>query len=166
MSQEDPILVDYRGRVAIITLNVPKKLNALSGENYYKLARALLEVAEHDEVFITVLTGKGRFFSAYVSSTHPCAEEVQHANNNGCIEAQTYLSAQQPTPLPLTSANNGSRASSQTTCTLPTPYVSFLHHQPLQSQLTTNLVLHAPQNPRHSPQRPRSRPLRRPHLLL
>jgi peroxisomal 3,2-trans-enoyl-CoA isomerase len=67
MSQEDPILVDYRGRVAIITLNVPKKLNALSGENYYKLARALLEVAEHDEVFITVLTGKGRFFSAYVS---------------------------------------------------------------------------------------------------
>jgi peroxisomal 3,2-trans-enoyl-CoA isomerase len=63
-SQEEPILIDYRGRIAIITLNVPKKLNALSGENYYKLARALLEVAEHDEVFITVLTGKGRFFSA------------------------------------------------------------------------------------------------------
>ncbi|OAK96525.1 ClpP/crotonase [Phaeosphaeriaceae sp. SRC1lsM3a] len=61
---DDPIQVEYRGKLAIITLNVPKKLNALSGENYYKLARAMLEVAEHDEVFITILTGKGRFFSA------------------------------------------------------------------------------------------------------
>lgn len=61
---EEPIQVEYRGNLAIITLNVPKKLNALGGEAYYKLARAMLEVAEHDEVFITILTGKGRFFSA------------------------------------------------------------------------------------------------------
>lgn len=64
MVAEEGILVEYRGRIAIITLNVPKKLNALNGENYYKLARAMNEVAEHDEVFITVLAGKGRFFSA------------------------------------------------------------------------------------------------------
>jgi enoyl-CoA hydratase/carnithine racemase len=70
MSQEEPILVEYRGKLAIITLNVPKKLNALGGEAYYKLARAMYEVAEHDEVFITVLTGKGRFFSAYVINSH------------------------------------------------------------------------------------------------
>jgi Delta3-Delta2-enoyl-CoA isomerase len=61
---EDSILVEYKGKIAIITLNVPKKLNALGGEDYYKLARALHEVASHDEVFITVLTGRGRFFSA------------------------------------------------------------------------------------------------------
>jgi peroxisomal 3,2-trans-enoyl-CoA isomerase len=65
-SSNDAITIDYRGKIAIITLNVPKKLNALGGELYYKLARAMHEVAEHDEVFITVLTGKGRFFSAYV----------------------------------------------------------------------------------------------------
>jgi peroxisomal 3,2-trans-enoyl-CoA isomerase len=64
MSSTDAIQVEYRGKLAIITLNVPSKLNALNGENYYKLARALNEVAEHDEVFMTVLTGKGRFFSA------------------------------------------------------------------------------------------------------
>jgi peroxisomal 3,2-trans-enoyl-CoA isomerase len=76
MSQEDGILVEYRGKVAIITLNVPKKLNALGGELYYKLARAMHEVAEHDEVFITVLTGKGRFFSAYVATHHSqCYED-------------------------------------------------------------------------------------------
>jgi peroxisomal 3,2-trans-enoyl-CoA isomerase len=64
MAPIDGILVEYKGKIAIITLNVPTKLNALDGENYYKLARAMNEVAEHDEVFITVLTGKGRFFSA------------------------------------------------------------------------------------------------------
>jgi peroxisomal 3,2-trans-enoyl-CoA isomerase len=79
MSSEDPILVEYRGRIAIITLNVPKKLNALSGENYYKLARALVEVAEHDEVFITVLTGNGRYFSAY-ASPYPSSKPLRTLN--------------------------------------------------------------------------------------
>lgn len=77
---DDPIQVEYRGKLAIITLNVPKKLNALSGENYYKLARAMLEVAEHDEVFITILTGKGRFFSAYDTHTHDPMPTLPMAN--------------------------------------------------------------------------------------
>ncbi|KAJ4369612.1 dodecenoyl-CoA isomerase [Neocucurbitaria cava] len=61
---ENGILVDYKGKVAIITLNVPKKLNALDGALYYQLARAMIEVAARDDVYITVLTGKGRYFSA------------------------------------------------------------------------------------------------------
>jgi peroxisomal 3,2-trans-enoyl-CoA isomerase len=61
---EPSILTEYRGKTAIITLNVPKKLNALDGQLYYQLARAMHEVAERDDVCITVLTGKGRFFSA------------------------------------------------------------------------------------------------------
>lgn len=66
---EPGILIEYKGKVAIITLNVPKKLNALNGDLYYQLARAMHEIASHDEVYITVLTGKGRFFSAYVPSS-------------------------------------------------------------------------------------------------
>jgi peroxisomal 3,2-trans-enoyl-CoA isomerase len=62
---EPGILTEYKGNIATITLNVPKKLNALNGDLYYQLARAMHEVAAHDEVTITVLTGKGRFFSAY-----------------------------------------------------------------------------------------------------
>jgi hypothetical protein len=61
---EDGILVEYKGNVAIITLNLPKKLNALDQDLYYKLATSLLEVAARDDITITVLTGKGRFFSA------------------------------------------------------------------------------------------------------
>lgn len=61
---DDAIQVEYRGKVAIITLNQPKKLNALNQDLYYKLAVAMHEVAARDDIYITVLTGKGRFFSA------------------------------------------------------------------------------------------------------
>lgn len=64
MSEEKVISVEYRERVAVITIDNAKKLNALSQSQYYDLAQTLREVAGHDEVFITVLIGKGRFFSA------------------------------------------------------------------------------------------------------
>jgi peroxisomal 3,2-trans-enoyl-CoA isomerase len=62
----DPSVIDlaYNGRVAIITINNAAKLNALNLMQYYDLATKLREVATHDEVFITLLTGKGRFFSS------------------------------------------------------------------------------------------------------
>lgn len=60
----DVVTLEYKGRVAVITLNNPGKLNAMTLENYYTLAKQLREVATHDEVFVTVLTGKGTFFSA------------------------------------------------------------------------------------------------------
>lgn len=58
------ISVDYRGRVAVITIANEKKLNALNQAQYYELSQAMREVATHDEVYVTVLLGKGRFFSA------------------------------------------------------------------------------------------------------
>jgi peroxisomal 3,2-trans-enoyl-CoA isomerase len=58
------ITVEYRGRVAVITIDNDKKLNALSQSQYYDLSQRMREVATHDEVYITFLTGKGRYFSA------------------------------------------------------------------------------------------------------
>lgn len=60
------ITVDYRGRIAIITLNQPEKLNSLNQEQFYLLGERLRDVAQHNEVTITVLIGTGRFFSSYV----------------------------------------------------------------------------------------------------
>ncbi|KAL8365972.1 hypothetical protein RB595_004651 [Gaeumannomyces hyphopodioides] len=58
------ISVEYRGRLAVITIDNEKKLNALDQQGYYDLSQRLREVATHDEVYITLLTAKGRYFSA------------------------------------------------------------------------------------------------------
>jgi peroxisomal 3,2-trans-enoyl-CoA isomerase len=58
------IEVEYNGPIAVVVLNKPKKLNALTKDEFYQLARTLQEIANHDEVVATVLTGNGRFFSA------------------------------------------------------------------------------------------------------
>ena len=66
----DVVNLEYRknerGYIAVITLNNEKKLNAMNQDNYYRLSQILREVAARDDVHITVLTGKGRYFSAYV----------------------------------------------------------------------------------------------------
>jgi enoyl-CoA hydratase/carnithine racemase len=66
MSDED-ITINYQDRVAIITLNRPKRLNALTPDHYYLLGERLREVDRRDNITITVITGNGRFFSAYVA---------------------------------------------------------------------------------------------------
>lgn len=61
---EQEITLETRGHTAIISLNLPKKLNALNGDHYFRLAKLMKEVAARDDIFITILTGKGRYFSA------------------------------------------------------------------------------------------------------
>lgn len=64
MADQDVISLAYKGRIAIIKINRPSKLNALDQDLYYLLADRLREVEKRDDIFITVLTGTGRFFSA------------------------------------------------------------------------------------------------------
>jgi peroxisomal 3,2-trans-enoyl-CoA isomerase len=58
------IILETSGKVATIILNLPKKLNALTADHYYRLGALMREVAARDDIYITVLTGKGHFFSA------------------------------------------------------------------------------------------------------
>lgn len=60
----DVVLVSYEGPIATITLNRPKRLNAMTQPMYKKIGNALREVAAKEEVVCTVITGNGRFFSA------------------------------------------------------------------------------------------------------
>lgn len=62
------ISLEYKGRVAVITIDNEKKLNALNQQQYYDIGQKLREVATHDEVYVTVLLAKGRFFSAYATT--------------------------------------------------------------------------------------------------
>jgi enoyl-CoA hydratase/carnithine racemase len=60
-----PILVEIRGRVGLVTLNRPEKLNALSSELVDQLEHALTALDEDDAVGAVVITGAGeRAFSA------------------------------------------------------------------------------------------------------
>lgn len=70
------VTLTRKGRIAIITLNQPKKLNAMNQDAYYRLSCILQDVARMDDISITVLTGTGRFFSAGadVTSTRPGAD--------------------------------------------------------------------------------------------
>ncbi|KAI1281238.1 ClpP/crotonase-like domain-containing protein [Xylaria sp. FL0933] len=58
------VKVSYSGRIATITIDNDKKLNALDMDGYYAIAKALREIAVRDDIYITILTGKGRYFSA------------------------------------------------------------------------------------------------------
>ncbi|KEF61422.1 enoyl-CoA hydratase [Exophiala aquamarina CBS 119918] len=77
-SPEDAVQYRKEGRVAIITLNLPKKLNALNQPLYYRISCLLRDIAEDPTVSVTVITGEGRFFSAGadVTTTRPGADSA------------------------------------------------------------------------------------------
>jgi len=72
-SPSEMVTLTKKGRIAIITLNQPKKLNAMNMDAYYRLSCLMRDVAKMDDIRITVLTGTGRFFSAGadVTTTRP-----------------------------------------------------------------------------------------------
>ena len=61
----EPILVERRGRVGLVTMNRPEKLNALSSALVSQLEQAISELDADDDVGAIVITGAGeRAFSA------------------------------------------------------------------------------------------------------
>ncbi|KAH0543339.1 hypothetical protein FGG08_002295 [Glutinoglossum americanum] len=70
-TRDESITLEVLGKIAIITLNIERKLNALTSELYYLLGKLLREVATKDEVVATVLIGNGRYFSASTKRRRP-----------------------------------------------------------------------------------------------
>ena len=59
MASYETITVEWRGRVAILTINRPDKLNALSSTVHSEGVAALDELKRDDEVRVVVITGAG-----------------------------------------------------------------------------------------------------------
>ena len=59
-----PVTLEYKGKIAVITIDNVEKLNALDQDGYYQVAAFMREVALREDVFVTVLTGKGEFCSS------------------------------------------------------------------------------------------------------
>jgi len=99
------ILLEKRGSTAIITFNRESKLNALDQHLYYKLGVMLNDIANMDDIYITVLTGKGRYFSAYVLLLFTTSRKLIEA------EEQTSTSSDKPPQQPPTSTKSTSEDS-------------------------------------------------------
>jgi len=59
MSSYETLLLERRGRVALLTINRPQKLNALNIQTRAEGAAALEELREDDSVRVVVITGAG-----------------------------------------------------------------------------------------------------------
>ena len=68
---EDVLQVETRGAVRVLTLNRPKKLNALNPDLLGALSEALTAVQHDDAVAAVILTGAGRAFSAGMDTSQP-----------------------------------------------------------------------------------------------
>lgn len=61
MAYED-LLLEKKDGIAIITLNVPEKLNALTGKMSRSIKLATDEIAQDNEIRVVIVTGAGRGF--------------------------------------------------------------------------------------------------------
>ena len=68
------ILVEKKNHIAILTLNRPKKLNAINLEMKNELYQALKELESDDDVRVAIMTGTGRAFSSGHDNTSPASE--------------------------------------------------------------------------------------------
>ena len=108
---DNTITFERRGRIALLTLNRPEKLNALDYAMNDRLLALLDEIEEDASIQALVLTGAGeRAFSAggdipeFTQSIHNGAEE---AVRNFCRRGQRMTARLENFPKPVIAAVNG-----------------------------------------------------------
>lgn len=68
---ETEITYEVKGKIAIITLNVPDKLNALNGPQYLRLGQLVEEADKEEDTIMTIIQSSGRYFSAGANFKDP-----------------------------------------------------------------------------------------------
>src|SRR5690348_17608173 len=69
--EEEVLLTETRGSVRVLTLNRPRKLNALNADLLEALTEALLAVRHDPSVAAVVIAGAGRAFSPGMDTSVP-----------------------------------------------------------------------------------------------
>ncbi len=98
------VLVERDGPVALVTMNRPDALNALSRALRSELVRAFAKLAEDDSVRVAVLTGAGRAFTAGVDLKEAGQTGFALGADGGDIDLAKGLDA---FPWPIIGAING-----------------------------------------------------------
>jgi len=101
---EEIVLVERDGPVAIVTLNRPDALNALSRALRSRVVEVFAELAEDETVRAAVLTGNGRAFTAGVDLKEAGETGFALGADGGSIDLNEGLAA---FPWPIIGAING-----------------------------------------------------------
>ncbi|MBI4498487.1 MAG: enoyl-CoA hydratase/isomerase family protein [Chloroflexi bacterium] len=106
LSGPDVVLYEKRGHVAIITMNRPERMNALGGGLPQRLQEHWQTVNADDEVWVAILTGTGRAFSAGADLKERHERGVPDDASNPVLRGATPW-APVPTWKPTIAAING-----------------------------------------------------------
>jgi enoyl-CoA hydratase len=102
----DPVRLEQRGPVALLTLDRPDQLNSLNAETLRAFAARLDELAGRSDVRAVVVTGAGRAFAA--------GADIAEMRGQGPLEAEAFsrlghraAAALESLPVPTLAAVNG-----------------------------------------------------------
>ena len=104
----ETIRITYEGRVAVLTLNRPERLNAVNARMHTELSRIFREAAEDPDCRALVLTGAGRGFCAggdfKADARTTSNQEQTHSEARLIVDSLIEL------PKPIVAAVNGPAA--------------------------------------------------------
>jgi enoyl-CoA hydratase len=102
----DNLLLERRGRIALVTINRPDKLNALNIATRRELAEALDELREDAEIRVVILTGAGE--KAFVAGADINEFAGRTAvQQRAVMKAKSIFTAAEEFPKPLIAMING-----------------------------------------------------------
>lgn len=104
------VIFEQKNEVALLTLNRPQKLNALSYELIDELMAKLNQIEDDDQIRAVILTGNGRAFSAggdISQFTKSIGAGVEIAAKQFCRRGQNLTKYLENFPKPIIAAVNG-----------------------------------------------------------
>ena len=100
------IILEKRGRVALLTINRPEKLNALNIKTRQEMAEALDELRNDDSVRVLVITGAGE--KSFVAGADIAEFEGRTAlQQRAVMRAKSVFTATEDFPKPIIAMING-----------------------------------------------------------
>ena len=84
------VSLEYNGRIAIVTINQPASLNALSSVILRELEEMVIATSENDETRVIIITGAGRSFVAGADISEMKDMSVAQANDYALMGAKLF----------------------------------------------------------------------------